>query len=203
MTQLPATYYEWYYPPITALLVIAAAVALTRLGRVGPKTAAGGAIALTGLFAWPFPAMVHIDRVVQRDIENQVRVPLGLWLRDNVPAGGTVTSESAGYVGYYGRGDIKLYDYPGLTSKDAYRVMERLGSRRNNIFEEVNAAKPNFVVWRPGELQTFKEAFPWEAVKYREVKRFAVDVPNDKLTWHGAAYMNVDREFIVVQRIGP
>jgi hypothetical protein len=195
---LPEGYYEWYYPPFTALLAICAGVGFTHLAQLGPRTAGALALGLVALFAWPYPAHVVIDSRIQHDIEDKVRWPLAWWLHDNVPPGQTVTSESAGYVGYYGR--VKLYDYPGLTSTEAYEIMKRLGWRRNSMPELVNAARPNFVVWRPSELQAFQQTYPSLADEYREVARFSVDPSRSETAWGGVAYVNIDRDFVVVER---
>ena len=200
MLALPEGYYEWYYPPFTALLVICGAAALTRLSTSGPNTTNAVAIGLVALFAWPLPALITLDSRVQHEIEAKVRVPLGFWLRENVPDNASVTSESAGYVGYYGR--RKLYDYPGLTSKTALAAMKKLGWERNSIFEEVNALKSDYVVLRPAELEAFGQAMPETAALYTEVARFAVPKESSELSVLGTTYVNIDREFVIVKRMG-
>jgi hypothetical protein len=200
MVTLPSNYYEWYYPPFTALLVICGGVALTRLAVVGPKTTRATAFVLVALFAWPLPALFTIDRRIQKNIEDQVRLPMGLWIRDNVPKGASLTSESAGYVGYYGR--PLLYDYPGLTSKHTLAIMKKLGWQRNSMSQLVNAARPDYVVWRPNELDAFNQEFPQAAAQYKPVKSFSVPPAKSELTWHGTSYINIDRDFVIVRRNG-
>ena len=95
---------------------------------------------------------------------------------------------------------MKLYDYPGLTSTEAYEIMKRLGWRRNSMPELVNAARPNFVVWRPSELQAFQQSYPGLADEYREVARLSVDPSRSETAWGGVAYVNIDRDFVVVER---
>lgn len=199
MLSLPPDYYEWYYPPITGLLAICAAAGLTHLARVGPRTIRVMSVGLVAAFAWSFPAHVVLDERIQHDIENKVRVPMGLWLRDNVPPGQTVTSESAGYVGYFGR--VKLYDYPGLTSKEARAFMEELGEDRNSITQLINAARPNFIVMRPNELEVLRSEFPDAASAYAEARRFSVPPQESDLSWGGVTYVNIDRDFIVLRRV--
>jgi hypothetical protein len=200
MIALPESYYEWYYPPFTALLVICAGLALTRLSVVGPRTTRLTAVALVALFAWPLPAMFVIDRRIQKDIEANVRVPMSVWIRDNVPKGESVTSESSGYIGYYGR--PLLYDYPGLTSKRTLKVMQKLGWQKNSMAQLINAMHPDYVVFRPGEFAAFNQTFPDAAKLYQPVRSFSVDPAKSVTVWHGVAYVNIDREFVVVKRIG-
>jgi hypothetical protein len=170
---LPTGYYEWYYPPFTALLVLCASVALTRIATLSPRTTKAVALGFVALFAWPLPAMIVIDRRIQNDIEFKVRLHVAYWLRDHVPKGESVTSESAGYIGYYGR--PLLYDYPGLTSKRTLGVMQKLGWQRE---------------------------FPDAARLYAPVAGFSVPPESSSTTWHGVSYVNIDREFVIVRRRG-
>jgi hypothetical protein len=196
---LPPTYYEWYYPPFTALVAICAGVGLTRLGKIAPRTAAVMSAGLAAVFAWPFPAHLILDEVVQHKIEDKVRAPLGLWLHDHVPPGETVVSESAGYIGFYG--NVKLYDYPGLTSKEAYRIMKEIGPEHNDILAEVAIARPNFVVLRFDEYELLQQLHPAVARRYEEVARFSARVGDSGLQWGGVAYQNPDRKFVVLRRL--
>jgi hypothetical protein len=195
---LPEGYYEWYYPPVLALAALCAGVALTRLRALVPRTSALVAVGLVALFAWALPAMVVLDSRLQHEIEDRVRVPLGLWLRDNVPPGQSVTSESAGYVGYFGR--VKLLDYPGLTSPEALSVLQRLGPQRNSMDQLIAAARPDFLLLRPQELTMLAERQPATLTAYAEVARFGVPFEETRLEWGGVAMVNIDREFVVLRR---
>lgn len=193
---LPETYYEWYYPPVTALIVLLAGVGFT---AVGSRAIAPVCVLLVAAWCWALPGLTVLDRRVQQEIEANVRVPMGNWLRVNVPPGDSVTSESAGYVGYFGR--VKLLDYPGLTSGEALEIMRRLGPERNNILELIEAARPDFVILRPAELEAFRRMKPAVAGEYRDVRRW--QYPPDQLDimkWGGIAYVNIDHDFIVLRR---
>lgn len=197
MIYLPTGYYEWYYPPVLVVAAILVAAGLARVGNAAPKTAKFTAGLLAFAFAMHMPFTFVLEQRVQHDVEDQVRVPMALWLHHNVPPGQTVTSESAGYVGYYGR--VKLYDYPGLTSKETVAIMKRLGTKRNSMFELINAARPNFVVIRPSELYAFKQANAALLGDYTEVKRFSV--PRTPALERGnVTYVNIDTDFIVLKR---
>lgn len=193
-------YYEWYFPPLLAIGVLCAGVALTRLGALIPRTSRAAAIAFAGLFIWPFPYMVVLDREIQHDIEAHVRVPMAKWLHDHVPPGAIVTSESSGYIGYYGR--VKLYDYPGLTSKQALDIMEALGWERNSLAYLIRAARPDFIVLRPDERTAVTDQFPATMADYKTVREFAIPLANAPLTFGGVAMVNIDRDFLVMRRTG-
>jgi hypothetical protein len=196
---LPPTYYEWYYPPFTALVALCAGVGLTQLGKIAPRAAVMMSAGLAVVFAWPFPAHLILDEVVQHEIEDKVRVPLGLWLHDHVRPGETVVSESAGYVGFYGK--VKLYDYPGLTSKEAYQIMKEIGPKHNDIMAEVAMARPDFVVLRFDEYELLQELHPGLARRYEAVARFSARLGDKGMRWGGVAYQNPDRKFLVLRRL--
>lgn len=195
---LPEGYYEWYYPPVTAVVMISAAVGLTRLGTLAPRASVFTAIALAALFAWPLPSMIVLDNRLQHNIEAKVREPMAKWLNVNVPPGQPVVSESAGYVGYFGK--VRLWDYPGLTSKQSLAFMRRLGWRSNNMFDLIDIARPAFAVFRPNELEGFRAQFPKAAAQYAETARFGVPFEESRLEWRGVAMVNIDREFVVLRR---
>jgi len=201
MLALPATYYDWYYPPLTALLALNGAVALQRLSTIAPRTAAIPAVLVVAAFAWALPALFVLEHRYQADVEDQVRQPLGIWLRDNVPAGSTVTSESAGYVGYYSGGNIRLWDYPGLTSKEAFAIMKALGSERSNLQWLVHAARPDYAIWRPDELAAFNAQFPATAALYEQVAAFSTPTNPADLRWSGVEFAEPDKEFVVMKRV--
>lgn len=57
-------------------------------------------------------------------------------------------------------------------------------------------------MFRPNELAALAEEFPAAAAQYAEVARFAVPFEESELTWGGTSYVNIDREFVIVQRRG-
>lgn len=195
---LPPGYYEWYLPPMTALVAILAAAGLSLLARSARRTAGALAIGLALAFAAHVPFSFTLEARVQHDVEDQVRKPLGEWLRSHVAPGESVTSESAGYVGYYGR--RLLYDYPGLTSKRVVAIFERLGPRRNNMLELIAAAHPDWIVLRSFELDAFRSVMPDEAAAYVEVKRFTAPPDARPLTYGGMSLVNIDQQFAVLRR---
>ena len=201
MLTLPASYYDWYYPPLTALVALFAASAVHRLASVSPRIPVVAGAAVTGAFALALPALFILEGRYQHNVEDKARYPLGLYLRYGVPKGSVVTSESAGYVGYYSGGNIKLWDYPGLTSKEALKIMKVLKAQRNSLIWLVHASHPDYAIFRPGELALFRRVAPDSAKLYEEVTRFVAPVEPDDLSWGGVKYYVPDREFIVMKRV--
>ena len=68
----------------------------------------------------------RLAHVQQRLIEDGVRRPIGLWLRAHAASPrDTVLLEPLGYIGYFS--GLKMYDFPGLCSKEMVAVRRRLG----------------------------------------------------------------------------
>lgn len=196
---IPAGYSGWYVPPWAAMVIVLAAVGLDAAARVLPQrllaVVAGG---LAVGFALHLPFTLPLERRVQRDVEARVREPLGRWLAGNA-WGETVTSESSGYVGYYGRG-IVLRDFPGLTSKVVTRHWGEVGSSRVSLQALIADLGPRWAVLRPGELATFRRTEPAAARTYTEVRRFRVEEAATPLRRWGVVYASIDREFVVLKR---
>jgi hypothetical protein len=203
---LPSTYYEWYLPPCMALGMIFVGAGLTRLGsmrlsrrvwRPMPNLATTISVLLALLYAWQVPTMFTLDRKVQ-EVEDHVRVPLGLYLNKVVRHGEAVASESAGYIGYYSR--ALLYDYPGLTSPTAYKALKRLGPARNSLYYMIQALTPRWVVLRSFELTLFRKEVPQTADRYQIVRQFKWGKP--EFSYGGVTYGDGDTDFFVLRRIG-
>src|SRR5207249_5529413 len=119
---IPAiNYYDWYLPPFLALVMIVVAVGMQRIAAVRPAIASTLAVALAVAFAVHMPFSFAVESRVQA-VENQVRTNVATYLKATVAPGESVTSESAGYVGFYS--GVKLYDYPGLTSKTSVHALQ-------------------------------------------------------------------------------
>jgi hypothetical protein len=146
------------------------------------------------MFAWQVPTMFPLDRDVQQ-IENHVRLQIGLYLRGVVQHGQAVASESAGYIGYYSHAE--LYDYPGLTSPLVYHTLHRLGPSKNNLEYMIAALQPAWAVLRPFELATFRQLAPQAARRYYTVKKFDWGLPLS--SERGVTYYDGDTEFYVLR----
>ena len=148
---------------------------------------------------------VSTDR---QTVENQVRTNVAQYLKATVPPGDSVTSESAGYIGYYG--GVKLYDYPGLTSKTSVLALQALPPDQRDLPHLVAALKPDWLVLRPWELDSLRQKFPDVAAEYQVVRVFQMPgVPDaqldvdgaNTLSFGGLAEIDVDGKFIVLKKL--
>ena len=87
----------------------------------------------------------------QRLIEDGSRRPIGMWLREHAQTPhDTVMLESLGYIGYFSQ--LKMYDYPGLSSREMVETRRRLGPDNENLaYQEL---KPDWLVLRKVEVQS-------------------------------------------------
>lgn len=205
---IPAiNYYDWYLPPFLALVMIVVAVGLERVAALRLAATRTLAVALGIAFAMHMPFSFVVESKVQT-VENQVRTNLAEYLKANVRQGDSVTSESAGYIGYYG--GVKLYDYPGLTSTTSVHALQALPPDQRDLPHLVAALKPNWLVLRPWELDSLRQRFPDVAADYQVVRVFQMpNVPDGELNVDGAitlsfggfAETDVDGKFLVLKRV--
>lgn len=197
---LPPEYYEWYLPPFMAIVALAAGRGFETLRAHARRTVAVAGAFGALAFSFHMPITFVLEARVQHDIEDRVRMPMGVYLSHIVQPGQVVVSESAGYVGYYGH--VLLYDYPGLTSYGALRIMESLGLSHNSLSELANVAKAKWVIMRPNEWTAFQQEFPDTAQLYRVHREFDVPYDSSNLTYANVTYVNIDRDFLVLERRG-
>ena len=87
-------------------------------------------------------------------IEDTVRRPLGLWLRDNTPPGDRIMPEPVGYVGYYSRRPI--LDVIGLVSPQVLPYWRE--ASQAPMRDIALAFRPEWCVLRPAELANIHAA---------------------------------------------
>ena len=137
---------------------------------------------------------------MQHDIEDKVRGPAGEYLGEVAKPGDTIVTEPSGYIGY--DTNATLLDYPGLTST---RATEALGDHPEFSSTAGLTAyfRPDWLVFRPGELEFLESAYPDVARDYEMVKEFSVDEADSSLDRWGLTIFNVDRDFVVLHRTTP
>jgi hypothetical protein len=194
---LPAEYYEWYLPPLMSVIMLLVGVALQRLRSAFLRTSIALAAFLGLAFSIYMPFTFPIEHRIQSHIEDKVRMQMGYWLRTHVKPGEAVASESAGYVGYYGR--VKLYDYPGLTSPTVLEAFAKHKDHRS-LPGIIDLLHPEWAILRPAESDVFKQVYPRAAARYVPVQGFDVPESETQLLHWGVDYINVDRHFIVLRR---
>src|SRR5438309_2461650 len=199
-------YYDWYLPPFLALVMIVVAAGLQRIYVWRPMITKFLSVALAFAFAMHVPFSFGVESKVQA-VENEVRTNVAAYLKATVPPGESVTSESAGYIGFYG--GVKLFDYPGLASKTSVRALQSLPPDQRDLPHLVAALRPDWLVLRPWELNSLREQFPEIAAEYQVVRVFQMSgVSNAQLDVDGAntisfgglSETDVDEKFIVLRK---
>ena len=199
-------YYDWYLPPFLALVMIVVAAGLQRIYVWRPMITKFLSVALAFAFAMHVPFSFGVESKVQA-VENQVRTNVAEYLKATVPPGESVTSESAGYIGFYG--GVKLFDYPGLTSKTSVRALQALPPDQRDLPHLVAALRPDWLVLRPWELNSLREQFPEIAAEYEVVRVFQMSGVSDAqldadgantISFGGLSETDVDEKFIVLRK---
>jgi hypothetical protein len=207
---IPAiNYYEWYLPPFLGLMMLVVALGMQRMSTtlaIAPKSVS---VALCIAFAIHMPFSFPVESKVQ-SVEDQIRTNVGLYLNTHVKPGESVVSESAGYIGFYGR--VKLYDYPGLTSKTSLHAMQSLPPDRRNISDLISVLQPDWLVLRPWELDSLRQAYPDTFARYQVQRIFELpgiseanlDVRgNSGVEFAGYSVIDIDMKFTVLKRSQP
>lgn len=139
-------------------------------------------------------AMCRQARMEMKISEEQVRRPIGEWLRAHAktPAD-TVFLEPLGFIGYFS--NLKMLDYPGLGSPEvvAARKQVRMRNYLESWPELVRRLEPDWLVLRPIEERYFAEHdLPILREKYRLVKQFDATAAANSAGWipipHFVAY---------------
>ncbi len=190
-------YYMWYLPPFLALLVILAGLGISRIEARARLAGSAIAIGLSIAYAMHIPFSFPIDRMVQEEVEVNVRARTGVVLNRLMAGGDTAVLEPLGYIGWYAR-NRTIYDFPGLGSPIAFDAIARL--RVPTLAGLVHELKPTFAVLRPSELKRLNEDYPDDARFYETV----ADIewrPGINLAHWGLAYMHrADSRFIILKR---
>jgi len=144
----------------------------------------------------------RLARVQQRLIEDGGRHRIGLWLHDHAASPrDTVMLEPLGYIGYFS--GLKMYDYPGLSSKEMVAVRRRLGrENQNQAFLEL---KPDWMVLRPVEVSGNLLIDSTRLAEFYEpVLMMDVSAQVDAIRWlPGRRDLTGDEVFLIYHRKSP
>jgi hypothetical protein len=191
-------FFPWYLPPLMAVVALMVAIGITRVMDYVPRGGAVFAGFLALAFALPLPWYFQLERNVQR-IDDRVRTNVGLYLKAHMRRGEAVTSESAGYIGYYGR-NVRLEDFPGLTSPTSEKALRKLPPERRDLINLIAVLQPKWLTLRTPEAEEFRARYPQIAARYDKAAFFSVpesETPTHigKINW-----LNLDREFYVLRK---
>ena len=194
---LPLGYFMWYQPPFLALVAVLAAVGITKLRDRWRRIGSVATLLLVVGFSLHLPWSIPLDHKTQLEIEDGVRREAGIYLGDVVSQGESVTSEAAGYPGWYGR--VELWDYPGLTSPTALEAVRSLEREERTLPNALHALQPDWLLVRPHEWQSFAEKHPDTSSCYEEQMRFGVPSPS-VVQLNGLVRWNQDHVLVVYRR---
>lgn len=172
-SKVPA--FGWYFVPPMPVFHLLAALGTASLWDYATRWLQSGSVMRLQVAA-PFfvllaalPLAWHV-RSIERDVadaqrlEDEVRRPLGLWLREHTGPFDRILLEPIGTIGYYsGR---RILDLVGLVSPEV------LPSYRSEVpsplADIVERFAPEVLVLREGELRELLQAKPELAAAYRE-----------------------------------
>ncbi len=195
----PISYFDWYLPPYTALCAFLIAAGIQSLVPRIPVVSNGLAAVLLASVALHMPFTMALESRIQREIEDDVRREVGLFLRDRMEPGEEFMSESVGYFGYYSRHTI--WDQAGLTSPTAYAAARRLPPGDRRVEGLVNALRPDWAVLRPMESARLERDFPDAARCYSAIRTFG-EAGRDRIGWGGLMKVTFDWSYTVYRRDG-
>lgn len=138
-------------------------------------------------------------RIQQRIVEDGNRKQIGLWLRQNAASPkDTVFSECLGYVGFFSQ--LKMYDYPGMSSPEMVAARRRLKS--NNWAQLISQLQPDWLVLRPWDAEKIYKVMPHLLTqRYSRVNLFDVSYRIRSYQWlPGRNYLTWDQTFYIFKR---
>jgi hypothetical protein len=205
----------WYLPIVAVFGYLTLGLMFDQMLRRSPESTPFGLarncffllpkllrVSAIGLVAGQLAVTICVGRqlqVQQALIENGLRRPIGLWLRDHARTPqDTVMLEPLGYIGYYS--GLKMLDYPGLASKEMVEARKRLGpGRQNLVYREL---KPDWVVLRQWEAQTGIYVDTYGLQYYYElVQVFDATDKINAINWlPGRPYLQYDQTFLIFHR---
>lgn len=164
------TYFMWYLPPFAAILFLLAGYGLSGFASQQRPYYQFGTVILGSfvaiIYASHIPFSFPVEKRVQNEIENAVRLKTGEVLGSMMGPTDTAVLEPLGYMGF-GAFNKTIYDHPGLASKVAVNA---LASSPNKSFGElIRIVQPSFIVLRPKEFVNFSIDYPETAKNYAHV----------------------------------
>lgn len=196
--------FPWYSPPWTVLAALTVALVVDQALRhaaTGSRSWLAGPMRIAAALAVVLQAGVLLGvawqmRVQQRLIEDGGRREIGDFLRAHAQPTDTVFLEPLGYIGYFSQ--LKIYDYPGLSSPEVVRAM-RDGAHR--FTELIDRLHPTWLVLRPQEIADSRRPENAALRDYEVVRIWDARVGLDAMRFlPGRAWLEHDVCFVVLRR---
>ena len=193
-----SNYHMWYVPPFSAVLILYVGAAFSLLPGLWPSIK----YLLSGLlvFMYLLPAVSYFqhEAYVQKEIDIRVRQMAGLKLESLVSSGQTVILEPLGFLGSEVTSS-DIIDYPGLASRVMTESLREIPLAERNMGSAVRVIRPDFVVVREGEWQSFNPSVHSELADYKLLATVG-DLFIGDLAFTWATYSNSDRYFEIYGR---
>jgi len=144
--------FSWYLVPprvvFWILVSIGAAALLRRVADPGARTKLHALSVLLAALLLGAGTLAMLPARMQKfarlqEFEDRLRKPLGLWLKENAPAGSTVLLEPIGYIGYFAGPSTVIRDEVGLVSPGIPPYRMRGAGWYGDAVEDL---RPDFVV---------------------------------------------------------
>lgn len=197
--------FGWYKMPyIVAMLLLSlrgvhGAAGLIRNAAWRGRAAWAFAAVYLGLFISVLPISFYTERMIQAHVENAIRKPAGLYLREHMRADEAVGCEPLGYIGYYSRGNV--YDWPGLASRTVVAWSRAQPPERRSLENMCRDLKPEFLFLRDLEVLYWFKDTDWLRRDYHVVRVFQIDPAiAPKIPWIDR---NIDTSFRIYKRKRP
>lgn len=162
-SRVPA--FPWYFlppwPVVVMVACLAGAAGVERFAKLYPEptNSLGPRVLPAVLGGMLLLGLLHLRGVsaevaeAQR-VEDTLRMPVGLWLRDHVAEGERVMLEPIGYIGYYSR--CRVLDTIGLVSPEVLSSYKKEGDPRADIIRRL---KPEWLCLRKAESASLAETY--------------------------------------------
>jgi hypothetical protein len=194
----------WYLPSVSVFGIVAIARGVSRAVALIPgmdvprrnRTVSGilaGYLALMSLLL--MIGQTWQTWVQQREIEDNHRRPLALWLHEHAQPDQRIYLEPIGYIGYYS--DRLIWDWPGLVTPEIVKLHHDLGVDRITIIPHL---MPEWMVLRPWEMAGALQ-FPEVKEKYQVVKTFDARRRLESYGYiPGRAFLDGDAVYYILKR---
>ena len=193
-----SNYHMWYVPPFSAVLILYAGAAFSLFPRVFVPIKYFVSCGIVFLYLIPTVSYFQHDAYVQKEIDVGVRGAAGIQLNSLMNSEQTVILEPLGFMGSEVNAG-PIIDYPGLASRTMTNSLELIPLGERNMGSAVRGIRPDFVVVRQGEWQSFNPSDHPELADYKLLA--AIGNPSDgDLVFTGATYSNSDRYFEIYGR---